>query len=88
MHFLQDDPSHTPALVLMKTMLSAMPCDMQQETTWHLRHTLEHGLPPGAQAMLSEQAEGAARMFGMHAGPTAGAGQSVAVAHRHTPLPL
>jgi len=49
---------------------------------------LEHGLPPGAQAMLSEQAEGAARMFGMHAGPTAGAGQSVAVAQRHSPLPM
>ncbi|WP_315530409.1 RHS repeat-associated core domain-containing protein, partial [Delftia acidovorans] len=64
----QDDPNHTPALALMQTMLSAMPRDMQQDAARHLRHTLEHGLPPGTQAMLGEQAEGTARMLsGMQA---------------------
>nr|WP_252980320.1 RHS repeat-associated core domain-containing protein [Delftia acidovorans] len=64
----QDDPNHTPALALMQTMLSAMPRDMQQDAARHLRHTLENGLPPGAQAMLGEQAEGTARLLsGMQA---------------------
>jgi len=64
----QDDPNHTPALALMQTMLSAMPRDMQQDAARHLRHTLEHGLPPGAQAMLGEQAESTARLLsGMQA---------------------
>src|SRR5256885_9033183 len=49
-------------------MLSAMPRDMQQDAARHLRHTLEHGLPPGAQAMLGEQAESTARLLsGMQA---------------------
>jgi RHS repeat-associated protein len=49
-------------------MLSAMPRDMQQEAARHLRHTLDHGLPPSAQAILGEQAEGTARMLsGMQA---------------------
>src|SRR5260370_25658081 len=52
----------------MQTMLSAMPRDMQQAAARHLRHTLEHGLPPGAQAMLGEQAESTARLLsGMQA---------------------
>src|SRR5260221_10236477 len=52
----------------MQTMLSAMPRDMQQDAARHLRHTLEHGLPPGAQAMLGEQAESTARLLsGMQA---------------------
>ncbi len=59
----QDDPNHTPALALMQTMLSAMPRDMQQDAAHHLRHTLDHGLPPSAQAMLGEQAEGTARLL-------------------------
>ncbi|ABX37111.1 YD repeat protein [Delftia acidovorans SPH-1] len=64
----QDDPNHRPALALMQTMLSAMPRDMQQDAARHLRHTLEHGLPPGAQAMLGEQAESTARLLsGMQA---------------------
>jgi len=53
----QDDPSHTPALAPMQTMLSAMPRDMQQDAARHLRHTLDHGLPPSAQAILGEQAD-------------------------------
>ncbi len=64
----QDDPNHTPALAFMQTMLSAMPRDMQQDAARHLRHTLEHGLPPSAQAMLGEQAEGTIRLLsGMQA---------------------
>ena len=59
----QDDPSHTPALAPMQTMLSAMPRDMQQDAARHLRHTLDHGLPPSAQAMLDEQAESTARLL-------------------------
>ncbi|WP_310889430.1 RHS repeat-associated core domain-containing protein [Delftia sp. UME58] len=64
----QNDPNHTPALALMQTMLSAMPRDMQQDAARHLRLTLEHGLPPSAQAILGEQAEGTARLLsGMQA---------------------
>ncbi|WP_428142920.1 RHS repeat-associated core domain-containing protein [Delftia acidovorans] len=64
----QDDPNHTPALALMQTMLSAMPRDMQQDAARHLRHTLEHGLPPSAQAMLGEQADSTTRLLsGMQA---------------------
>ncbi|MXN32894.1 RHS repeat-associated core domain-containing protein, partial [Delftia sp. CH05] len=58
-----DDPNHTPALALMQTMLDAMPRDMQQDAARHLRHTLDHGLPPGAQAMLGEQADSTARLL-------------------------
>ena len=36
---------------------------MQQDVARHLRHTLDHDLPPSAQAMLSEQAECTARML-------------------------
>ncbi|CAM3927268.1 Sugar-binding protein [Delftia tsuruhatensis] len=45
-----------------------MPRDMQQDAARHLRHTLDHGLPPGAQAMLGEQADSTARLLnGMQA---------------------
>ncbi|CAK9187117.1 unnamed protein product [Ilex paraguariensis] len=41
---------------------------MQQDAARHLRHTLDHGLPPGAQAMLGEQADSTARLLnGMQA---------------------
>ncbi|EPD37909.1 hypothetical protein HMPREF9701_03979, partial [Delftia acidovorans CCUG 274B] len=57
-----------PALALMQTMLDAMPRDMQQDAARHLRHTLDHGLPPGAQAMLGEQADSTTRLLsGMQA---------------------
>ncbi|EPD34177.1 hypothetical protein HMPREF9701_06200, partial [Delftia acidovorans CCUG 274B] len=59
----QDDPNHAPALALMQTMLDAMPRDMQQDAARHLRHTLDHGLPPGAQAILGEQAGSTARLL-------------------------
>ena len=63
-----DDPSHTEGLALMRSMLSAMPRDMQQDAARHLRHTLEHGLPPSAQAMLGEQADSTTRLLnGMQA---------------------
>ncbi|MFS4514531.1 RHS repeat-associated core domain-containing protein [Delftia tsuruhatensis] len=63
-----DDPNHAPALALMQTMLDAMPRDMQQDAARHLRHTLDHGLPPGAQAMLGEQADSTTRLLsGMQA---------------------
>ena len=58
-----DDPNHAPALALMQTMLDAMPRDMQQDAARHLRHTLDHGLPPGAQAMLGEQADSTTRLL-------------------------
>ena len=52
----------------MRSMLSAMPRDMQQDAARHLRHTLEHGLPPSAQAMLGEQADSTTRLLnGMQA---------------------
>src|SRR2546427_6217962 len=53
---------------MMQTMLSAMPRDMQQDAARHLRHTLDHGLPPSAQAMLGEQADTTTRLLnGMQA---------------------
>ena len=36
---------------------------MQQDAARHLRHTLEHGLPPSAQAILGEQAESTTSML-------------------------